>query len=157
MCIFCSELESCIPHYSHTVIFKRIYYGAVIPQFERFFDVRGSASLFEHTYNSRTPMKQNSEFGCDKCMQSFKAVSLLKRHEEAVHFKKKIKCPKCDLPISRSDNLQNHLERVHASLSESKFKCEACSDTFRKKCHLERHSRSIRTNCSICSKVFLHA
>ena len=154
MCIFCSELESYIPHYSHTVIFKRIYYGAVIPQFERFYDVRGSASLFKHTYNSRSPVKQNSEFCCDKCDQSFKAVSLLKRHEEAVHFKKKLKCPKCDLRISRSDNLQNHLQKVHGSLSESKFKCEACSATFRKKCHLERHSSSLRTNCKICSEVF---
>jgi hypothetical protein len=154
-CRFCENLERCIPHYDYKIEFERVYYPAVRPQFERFFLILGSASLFKHTYTAKPVWKSkvDSKFHCDKCEKTFIKLSGLKRHEFSVHFDKEENCPHCGLKSSRKDNLEAHIRLVHGSKSRS-FQCEVCLETFNKKSNFQQHVNNTRTNCSICSQIF---
>ena len=154
-CRYCNNLESVIPNFHYKVVYEKVYYSAVRPQFERFWVKLGCASLFSHEYGWHlNPPKKNSVYHCDKCDKTFKSVSHVKRHEISVHFSKKETCPHCGLQCSRKDNLEAHIMLVHEIDRESPFQCDDCQETFDKKSNFECHSRYLKTNCSICSAIF---
>jgi hypothetical protein len=161
MCKYCNEVERLFPYYSYNVVHKRDYPNPYAwcggqPDEKVFYDTMGSASLFEHTswYSPRKPPREDSLFTCDKCDKKFKMLSHLKRHEVAVHYRKKKECQYCGFQSSRKDNLVAHMKLMHESETDPQFKCDVCSESFHKKSHLVRHSKHLKSNCSICSDIF---
>ena len=161
MCKYCNEVESFFPNFSYNVVYKRHYPNPSAwcggqPDEKVFYDTLGSASSFEHTswYSPSNPPQEDSLFTCDKCDKKLKILSLLKRHEVAVHYRKKEECQYCGFQSSRRDNLVEHIRLKHERDTNPQFKCEVCSESFHKKSNLSRHSKNLKTNCSICSEIF---
>ena len=156
MCQFCADLERVIPHFHYKIIFETVYRSGIVPQFEDIWYVKlGSAALFLHHTWTQNPLKIDSQYHCDKCEKTFKKLCHLKRHEISVHFLKKENCPHCGLQCSRRDNLKAHIQLVHGNDdSEFPFQCDDCQETFDRKSSFERHSRNLKTNCSICAEFF---
>ena len=67
-------------------------------------------------------------------------------------------CPECNFPFSRSENLEVHLKNVHPKLKlisnkeyihkeeSTKFKCEMCPYSSKRKTHLKRHITAVHEN-----------
>ena len=122
MCKYCNEVERVFPNFSYNDAHKRHYPSTFNggQQSEKLYDTMGSESLFEHTswYSPRKPPRKDSLFSCDKCDKKFKKLSHLKRHEVAVHYKKKEECRYCGFQSSRMDNLEAHITLMHESETE---------------------------------------
>ena len=43
---------------------------------------------------------------------------------------------------------------VHEGGTGAQFECEVCNEAFHKKSHLVRHSKYLKTSCSICGNIF---
>ena len=161
MCRYCIELERFFTSFSYTVVYKRHYPNPSAwcggqPDEKVWYDTMGSASLFKHTlgYSPKYPRNEDSLFTCDKCEKKFKMLSHLKRHEVAVHYRKKEECQYCGFQSSRKDNLMAHIRLKHESVTGRQFMCEVCNTSFHKRSDLVRHSKHLQTNCSICLQVF---
>ena len=161
MCKYCNEIEKFFPNFSYNVVHKRHYPHPKLwwggpPSDDIWYDTMGSASLFEHTswHSRRNPPTEDSLFTCDKCDKKFKLLSHLRRHEVAVHYRNKEECHYCGFQSSRRDNLAAHMRLMHENEGKPQFKCEDCSETFHKKSNLMRHSKHLKTNCSICARIF---
>lgn len=152
MCKFCVHIQNQIPNYAFHVIKERVYYPAVRPQFERFFDKFCMGSLFHHTWNVIHVKQIDSKFSCDKCAKEFHSVSHLKRHEAAVHYGIEFVCSLCGLKFTRHDNLMAHRKLVHCEISD--YQCDLCHEAFNKKSNLMRHSKGATKSCNMCSKNF---
>ena len=154
MCKFCQELQELIPYYHWKIVFEKRYYSGVVPQFEKFYEIMGSCSLFKHKCVERLPNKKEKTFSCDKCEKQFLSIADLKRHEVSVHFQMKFQCPNCGLQLTRKDSLETHIGNVHGTDLIREFKCDICLKSFNKKSNFVRHEKNAKTNCSICAETF---
>ena len=106
-------------------------------------------------------------FHCPKCDKYFLEKSLLNEHIESFH-KKSFQCEFCGYSCSRENRFKIHVERVHEGKrpyvcelcgvsykfhsgfvdhkrkkhedkTEKPFKCDICSNTFGRACHLGNH------------------
>lgn len=154
MCKFCDELAKLIPNNSWQIVYKNVYYSGVVPQFKKYDERMGSASLFKHYRVEILPSSKQRPISCDKCELKFQSIYHLKRHEISVHYKLKVTYPHCGLQMTRRDNLEDHNNNVHGSGMAEKYKCDICLKTFDKKANYTRHKKTGKTNCSICAELF---
>ena len=155
MCKYCNEVERCFPHFSYNVVHNREYPDRFNDKI--WYDTMGSASLIKHTswYTAGMPFSEDySHYTCDKCEKKFKMRSHLKRHEVAVHYKKKEVCQYCGFQCSRKDNLVAHMRLIHEGETGPQFECEVCNHAFHKRSDLVRHSKHLKSRCSICADIF---
>ena len=62
----------------------------------------------------------------------------------------KIRCPKCQRPVSSKESLRKHMGTMHAEL---KFECPKCHKKFCKKGMLDMHLKMRKFDCADGSKV----
>ena len=130
---------------------KRGHDGTVkmkCPSCSKEFDKRGN--LNRHILGCGK--ERTKECMCSGCGKSFTTDGNLKKHQCNQEQKEKMKCPKCDVPISTSEyNLKRHMEKCGVV-----FNCEKCGGACSTKNSLERHmskcgdSPTTVFNCEKC-------
>ena len=129
LCQFCNELARIIPNYSWQIVYKIVYYPAYpVPQFEKYYEIMVSASLFKHSVAEILPSSKQKPIPCDKCDMKFRSIYHLKRHEVSIHYEPKVQA--------------------------EMYKCEICLKMFDKKFNYTRHKKTGKSNCSICAELF---
>ena len=114
--------------------------------------------VFEHFVSDKFPDQIDSlNYSCDKCELTLKSKFKLKRHEQSQHFGLEFKCVICAMQFTRKDNMHVHMKMKHKSVTSGKissYQCIACSKSFSKKCHLERHKEGGKYYCDLCSRRY---
>ena len=59
----------------------------------------------------------DENYECEFCDKRFSSESNVRRHIKNVHYKKELKCPKCEFKTSRKDNLDRHMFVKHTNES----------------------------------------
>ena len=112
-------------------------------------------SLNSHNTNVHTNMER---VVCIECGKSFRNGRSLGKHMKSHSHPKAFVCDwdGCGKGFSLKDYLVNHI-RIHTK--EKPFKCEQCSQTFRKSSHLHRHKKTHTGEkshfCKNCGKGFI--
>lgn len=97
-------------------------------------------------------------FPCNQCSQSFHSHPKLQRHKRRFHVDKhRHQCPDCPKSFTHKSQLKSHLV-YHLDLKP--YKCETCSESFRLKSQLVTHSRRHTGErphrCQYCQMGFAH-
>ncbi|GAB5368285.1 hypothetical protein AAMO2058_001306000 [Amorphochlora amoebiformis] len=97
---------------------------------------------------------------CPKCPKRFGYQSVLEWHLQSHTKSRPFPCPKCPKRFKISNNLHNHLKRVHSGLKP--VQCRFCPQRFSAfKADLLRHERKCHTGvrpvrCPVCFRNFSH-
>ena len=81
----------------------------------------------------------DENYECEFCDKRFSSESNVRRHIKNVHYKKDLKCPKCEFKTSRKDNLDRHMFVKHKNESFL-FECKTCGQKMARKDNLKDHT-----------------
>lgn len=92
---------------------------------------------------------------CDQSFDSIKLVAMQIKADR--NLKDMFGCTKCSMRLSRSDNLERHVNEIHER--EKSVKCSQCEEVFARKQQLTRHIKDVHKKeknykCSQCEVVF---
>ena len=109
---------------------------------------------FRKEKDSHMKVVHQGYFGCDKCLEFFKAENSLLIHKQT---HESVNCSKCEITCNGSKALHAHMLRAH---DQKEYVCDVCSKVMRNYVLLMEHKRSKHNSkdkmCKICFKSVSH-
>lgn len=119
--------------------------------------------LDSHEYtHSKCKKFKCTEINCDK---AYVNNAHLKRHIRSFHRNPHTIIPckfssECTILFSTEATMLRHCEKIHGEPQLNKFKCDLCSESFRRKAqhrlHMFSHTKNYPYKCKSCDKGFVH-
>ena len=99
----------------------------------------------------KSELEDNSEYLCDVCGKNCPSRDHLGKHKRAVHVQ--APCPVCG-KLFKPATIKRHMEEVHETLPQDKYRCDICGSEKSTKRRLELHKSNVHgvRNCPICNK-----
>ena len=108
-------------------------------------------SLQKHMASTHKTATNDEEWlECEVCSMKFLGKNALKDHQRWRHHKERLKgthqCaePECSFVTDSKFKLTQHVDGIHLKLRP--FKCELCGAAFKRKAHLQTHSKNVHSD-----------
>ncbi|XP_067635781.1 zinc finger protein 62-like [Eurosta solidaginis] len=115
------------------------------------------SKIANHNAHHAYKLKKKGKYICAFCPREFPYENSVKIHERNIHLhqrKERQECPVCHKKVE-ARYFKRHLENVH--VTERKFVCDICSDSFKNYVQLMGHRRlhsDRNIPCTMCPKKF---
>ena len=102
--------------------------------------------------------KQEKEFKCKNCPESFNNISGLQKHFKIEHHKRlSTKCRLCKIVFDTPSLHKDHRKSMHTKIREN-IKCKLCHKVFCNTPAYDKHKQGMHegivTKCKVCDKTF---
>lgn len=91
---------------------------------------------------------------CSFCQRSFASVALLREH--CRRHVRRVRCPKCSLPMENATDLERHIRTVHDKVRV--HECAVCHKRFTQRAdllkHAALHNDALEHTCAECGQQF---
>lgn len=115
---------------------------------------------YQDDHPDSNPYKEK-KFHCHLCPKKYLTDFLLGQHMLSHENLKSQKCALCDFATNTLYDLKNHFRRIHQASKDFECTEKNCGKTFKRRCDMENHRKSVHTlfkvyvKCPVCEVIVL--
>lgn len=115
---------------------------------------------YQEDHPDANPYKEK-KYQCSLCPKRYLTDFLLGQHMLSHENLKSQKCALCDFATNTLYDLKNHFRRIHQASKDFECTEKNCGKTFKRRCDMENHRKSVHTlfkvyvKCPVCDVIVL--